>query len=151
MQADQSAHFQCFEDRSTILINGRETVELDYGGFFPRALYHQTGQELAGEDPYDIPEVRHLLKAHGMDWSTEGRRAVKTMVNIAISAKRRTAHISEKSQKEISLPADTIDLCIPLLIAHHSPIKGQFFKGSSLTLIERRVRYLPSNHMWWNG
>jgi hypothetical protein len=112
-----------------------KTVELDYGGFFPRALYHQTGQELRGEDPYDIPEIRRLLERHGMDWASNGRKAVKTMVNIAISAKRKTAFFSEKSKKKISIPEDLIESCVPIIIDHHAPIKDHLLKGRALELM----------------
>jgi hypothetical protein len=122
-------------ERSNILINGKKTVELDYGGFFPRALYHLTDQELRGEDPYDIPEIRHLMEYRGIDWDSKGRKAVKTMANIAISAKRKTAFFSDESKKKISLPEDLIASCVPIIIDHHAPIKDHLLKGRSLELM----------------
>jgi hypothetical protein len=123
------------EKRSDILINGKETIELDFGGFFPRALYHLTGQESPGDDPYDIPDIRHLMENHGIDWDSKGRKAVKTMVSIAISAKSKNAFLGEKSKGKIALPGDLITSCVPKIIDYHSPIKDHLLKGKALDLM----------------
>ena len=121
--------------RSNLLINGEETVELDFGGFNPRALYHLTGQGLRGEDPYDIPKIKRVLEERGIDWETKGRPAVKTMVNIAISAKSKSAFFTSESMKQISLPEDVIKYCVPVIIEHHAPIGQHLLKGRSLELM----------------
>jgi hypothetical protein len=123
------------EQRSDILINGEETVELDYGGFMTRALYHLTGQEVRGDDPYDIPPIRRLFAVRGIDWDTKGRDAVKTMLNIAISAKSRNAFYTEESVEEISLPIGLIKVCLAIIFNHHASIKVHLLKGRSLELM----------------
>ena len=123
------------DERTKILINGEQTTELDYGGFFPRALYHLTGQDLRGDDPYNIPEIRNLIDRHGIEWTSGGRRSVKTMVNIAISAKSKNAFFSADSIKEINLPEHLIRESIPLIFEHHNPIKEHLLKGKALEIM----------------
>ncbi|MBS1984514.1 MAG: hypothetical protein JST16_10110, partial [Bdellovibrionales bacterium] len=45
--------------RDHLLIDGGQTVELDYSGCFLRMLYHLEGLEMEN-DPYDIPAIREL-------------------------------------------------------------------------------------------
>lgn len=122
------------KQRPGILINGTATTELDYGGFFPRALYHLAGQEMPG-DPYDIPEVRHLIEGWGLAWEAGGRKAIKRLVNIAISARSKNAFLTEESIEQLGLPKELIRQCVPLMIKHHHPIKGRLLKGASLGLM----------------
>lgn len=120
--------------RSDILINGQETAELDFGGFFPRALHHLSGQELRG-DPYDIPKIKHLLEGVGVDWETKGRAAVKTMVNIAISAKSKMALFGKDAEVKLGLPDFIVEQCLAAIIEHHNAIKGHLLRGRSLELM----------------
>jgi len=122
--------------RSDILINREKTVELDYGGFNTRALYHLTGQEMRGEDPYDIPKIRELIEGLGIDWGAKGRDSVKRMQNIAIGAKSKNAFFSDESKEEICLPDNIIRECVQLLLDYHSPIRDHLFKGKSLELMK---------------
>lgn len=48
------------DDRSRLLINGEPVVELDYGSFHIRMLYHLNGMPCVTE-PYEIPGVRDFL------------------------------------------------------------------------------------------
>jgi hypothetical protein len=120
--------------RQNLLINGQKTVELDYGGFNTRVLYHQVGQTIEG-DPFDIPEIRNLFDKLGIDWKTKGRKAVKLMVNIAIGAKSINALYTDKALTKIKLEKDIVRQCIQIIIKHHHPIKNLLFKGKSLELM----------------
>jgi len=122
--------------RSGLLIDGKQTVEFDYGGFNTRALYHLTGQELEGDDPYDIPEIRNLFNGVGIDWEVEGRKAVKRIINIAIGAKSKNALFTNKALKNIGIDELLVRKCVPLIIDHHQPIKDHIFKGKSLELMK---------------
>jgi hypothetical protein len=120
--------------RSGILINRKETIELDYGGFMTRALYHLTDQQVP-DDPYDIPAIRRLFESRGIEWKTRGRSAVKTILNIAISAKSKNAYHTKGSIDQISLPIDLIKLCLPIIFDYHNPIRSHLLKRRSLELM----------------
>lgn len=71
------------EARATIRFNGAKSVELDFEGFHPRALYHSEGVPYRS-DPYRLWE----------DTSPEMRLMAKTVINVALNAKTRRGAIS---------------------------------------------------------
>lgn len=123
------------QQRRNILINGKTTVERDYGSFMTRALYHLTGQTPPDGDLYEVPKVRELLTGMGVDWETKGRDVVKTILNIAISAKSKAALYSKKTIEELAIPKYVIKLCVPIVLDYHRLILPYLFKGKSLELM----------------
>jgi hypothetical protein len=111
--------------RPGILINGEETVELDFGGFMTRALYHVSGLDFPG-DPYDIPKIRSLFEVAGVDWLKVGRRNVKDVINVLLNVPHRQTiyHMKDKFI-DLKVPLKKI---VPLIIEYHAPIKDHFFK-----------------------
>lgn len=70
--------------REFILIEGRPTVELDFGGFLTRAIYHEEGINYR-DDPYLIEPIADAARAQNMDWESV-RGSIKTLTNILINA-----------------------------------------------------------------
>ena len=68
------------EMRSKILINGSETIELDYSALHPRMIYHKEGIDYKG-DPYSITPISHL------------RKPIKKMFQMMINAKTKISAV----------------------------------------------------------
>jgi hypothetical protein len=112
------------QDRPAITINGRETVELDYGQLHPTILYARAGQRLT-VDPY-------LLPGHDSEMMrTLGKRTFNRLLNSVgpnkpLPAARGDRLILPKGMK-FSSYRDS-------LIALHSPISHYFRTGIGLRL-----------------
>lgn len=119
------------EMRKQILIDGEETVELDYSGFHPRLLYRMNGLEVPEGDLYDIPEVAG---------SKEMRKVVKLVFLVALNAKNRKASIAlgvkelEARGIEIEYPSDFIRGVINSLLKKHHLLRPYLFKGQGVIL-----------------
>lgn len=119
------------EVRNQILIDGEETVELDYSGFHPRMLYHTKGIEVPSGDLYDIPEV-------GGDKAM--RKVVKRVFLVALNAKNRKASIAlgVKALRErdikMDFPSDFIRRTIKSLLEKHRLLRPYLFKGQGVFL-----------------
>ena len=70
------------DDRSRLLINGEPTVELDFGSFHIRMLYHLNGMQCV-DAPYEIPAVREFLDEK---FASEQRAFVKDLTNRLINS-----------------------------------------------------------------
>lgn len=111
--------------RKSILINGHETVELDFSGLHIRMLYHDLKQEL-NEDPYLIGNNSH-------------RAEYKLVSLISINAKRQGAHIAVRDalkQGGFKI-ADDLKQVTALMKNYqerHEPIKKFLFSGAGIDL-----------------
>lgn len=119
------------EVRSQILIDGEETVELDYSGFHPRMLYRMNHLEVPEGDLYDIPEVGGCKIM---------RKVVKRVFLVALNAKNRKASIAlgvkELRERgiEMDFPSDFIRRTINSLLEKHRPLRPYLFKGRGVIL-----------------
>ena len=120
--------------RAKLLIDRKETVELDFSGFNTRALYHLSGQKFEG-DVYDIPEIRRLFEDQGIDWEAEGRGVVKNALNILIGA--RSDKAIYKMVEKFPDPKVPLNKFVPLIRKYHAPIREFLGKGMSTFLINR--------------
>lgn len=124
-------------ERLGILINGQGVIELDFGGFMTRALYHLSGLDFQG-DPYDVPEVRGLFEGAGLDWLKEGRPIVKDAINVLLNVSSRHAIYKMRDQ----FPDQRVPLkhIVPRIIEYHKPIGDSFFK-----VVSPRIMNIESN------
>lgn len=113
------------EDRSSLLIDGEEVVELDFSGLHPRLIYQFEGSPLAADaDPYAVP-----------GWIGQERRGwVKTAFQQLINADQ-----DAKLRKPPDVPAAKIgkggwDKLKKAMADHHSEIEGWFRSGKGLEL-----------------
>lgn len=117
--------------REHILIDGQETVELDYSGFHPRMLYRMNHLEVPEGDLYDIPEV---------GGSKAMRKVVKRVFLVALNAKNRKASVAlgvkelREQGIEMACPSDFIRRTINSLLVKHRPLKPYLFKGQGVIL-----------------
>ena len=122
-------------ERHRIRINGNETVELDFQGFMPRALYHLEGQECAG-DPYNVPLIREAAEHEGLDWEQAVRPTVKVMFQRLMNQKTRRG-----LSKIEGLPS-TVSWrsAYDGLIEKHGSISHRFFTQPSLSLMHTEAQ-----------
>jgi len=121
--------------RAHLLIDGEETIELDYSGCFIRMLYHREGIDLdPTADVYFLPQIDAAFRAQGMnDW--EGvRGAVKQLMNILINASE-TDYISGFSDLTLPRGFEDLDLVYSLLAKKHEPIASYFKSGEGVRLM----------------
>ena len=116
--------------RSTIEIDGQETVELDYSGFMPRALYHSLGIDYA-EDPYDLPDVYAAAEAEGFS-RKKARDGIKRIFLVLLNGRDERMEPSS-----VSLPAgisrsDVFDL----LREKHKALSSFFHSGITVNLMK---------------
>lgn len=117
--------------RSKISINGAATVELDYGSFVPRVLYHWAGVAFPG-DAYAIPEIMAAAEADGMAWEAV-RPVVKKVFNFMLNAKRRGGHMGSRAFEGLP-PSITRAEAIAAIERAHESIKHHFFKQEYFVL-----------------
>jgi hypothetical protein len=118
--------------RQFITIDQQRTVELDFGGFLPRALYHREGINFDG-DAYDIPEIREACVRRKMDWRGVVRPSIKRMFAVILNSQ------SPKGRHRVS------DITLPnrmsttrgyqLIEQHHHRIEKWFHKGVGLEIM----------------
>ncbi len=123
--------------RPFITINGEGTTERDFSGFLTRAAYHRDGIEYAVDDPYEIPEIRQVSDAEGLDWA-KVRKSLKLMHNTLLnaSATDKINHIPN-----LTLPKGWTRARVYEIIAnHHDPIREHFRKGEGLELMNLESR-----------
>lgn len=113
------------EDRSSLLIDGEDVVELDYSGLHPRLIYQLEGKPLpADADPYIVP-----------GWTGPERREwVKTAFQQLINA-----DAVSKLRKPPAVPAAAIgkggwDKLKQAMAHHHKAIERWFRSGKGLEL-----------------
>lgn len=119
--------------RPYLLIDGKPTVELDFGSLHPRMLYHLDGLDCAG-DPYEVPGL--------------SRGAAKIITNRLINATNR--QIAAACREPLTSVKDRWGLDLPegwtLLDAVeaikdlHRPVSRHFGRGEGL-----RLQRLDSN------
>jgi hypothetical protein len=112
-------------DRSALLIDGEDVVELDFSGLHPRLIYQLEGKPLpADADPYAVP-----------GWTGQERRGwVKTAFQQLINADK-----DAKLRKPPDVPAAKIgkggwDKLKQAMSKHHREIEGWFRSGKGLEL-----------------
>ena len=100
--------------RSMVCLDGKETVELDYGQLNPTIMYGKAGLSLDG-DAYDI----------GI--SSDYRDVVKQVFNTMVQAKKKLTHAPR------SIPISMTGLrwkdLVEKVLERHKPIKEMFFVG----------------------
>lgn len=113
------------EDRSSLLIDGEEVIELDFSGLHPRLIYQLEGKPLpADTDPYSVA-----------GWTGQERRGwVKTAFQQLINADK-----ASRLRKPPAVPADKIgkggwDKLKRAMSNHHREIEGWFRSGKGLEL-----------------
>ena len=97
-----------------VCLDGKETVELDYGQLNPTIMYRKAGLSLDG-DAYDI----------GI--SSDYRDLVKQVFNAMVQAKKKLTHAPR------SIPTSMTGLrwkdLVEKVLERHKPIKEMFFVG----------------------
>lgn len=120
------------ELRSAISINGRATIELDYGECHPRMLYHQRGVEPMG-DLYQIPEVSEYEAAHGLNGG-EYRKGIKWLMQVLLNGKGRP-DLADGPERENLPPDMSFKEVVGFIKAKHQPIADAFNTGVGLSLM----------------
>lgn len=119
--------------REFIRINGEEVVELDFGGFLPRAIYHLSHLELPG-DAYEISAIRERADHQGMDWRGVVRPSIKKMLATILNAR---SEAGLRFIGGIELPRRMSKLeGYQLIKEHHQPIEASFFMGRGLEVMK---------------
>jgi len=116
--------------RSDILIGGEPTIELDFSGFTPRALYHLAGIEYLG-DPYEIPEVKRQSEIAKLDWATV-RSAIKVLFLFLLNSSHRRGASGVQTVLGKSMRNTTAIRCIK---EHHALIAEYFHNGAGLEMM----------------
>ena len=105
--------------RSMIILDGKQTVELDYGQLNPTMMYAKAGRTLDG-DAYDI----------GI--SSDYRDIIKQAFNSMVQARRKL--IQPPRKLPISITGLKWKEIAERILQRHEPIKDMFFKGIGNTL-----------------
>ena len=112
--------------RSRILINGNETVEIDYSAIHPRMLYHKLGIDYR-EDPYLIGD--DSLRAQ-----------YKIVALISINAKKQGSHMAVRDAlvdagfDEYSEDLEAVKALMKDYQETHTPIQEFLFSGVGVKL-----------------
>jgi len=112
--------------RSRILINGNETVEIDYSAIHPRMLYHKLGIDYQ-EDPYLIGD-------------DSLRTQYKIVALISINAKKQGSHMAVKNAlvdagfDEYREDLDAVKALMKDYQETHTPIQEFLFSGVGVKL-----------------
>ncbi len=128
-------------NRHLIRINGEATIELDFGGFMPRALYHLAGMEYL-DDPYHIDELRLAAEKAGVTWG-KARDGLKVFfMKLLNSSSRRGLLWVYKSGKaepiSIPLPPEfTPGKVMKMLEDKHTAISDSFLKKRCFELMNK--------------
>ncbi|MDG5489061.1 hypothetical protein NYR55_10600 [Sphingomonas sp. BGYR3] len=117
--------------RTSITIEGRPTIELDYGECFPRMLYHQQGLEV--EAPYFIPEIAQY-EADGLMPAGSSRKCAKWLFNLLINGKGRADLAEVPPDVVLPIGVKPSDI-LPFLEAKHQPIAASFNTGAGFRLM----------------
>lgn len=116
--------------RSTIRIDGQETVELDYSGFMPRALYHSLNINYL-DDPYEIPEIYLAADLEGIP-RKQIRDGIKKLFLVMINGKD-----DRIMPGEVTLPKSiTRAHAFSLLREKHNPLSQFFHSGITVNLMK---------------
>jgi hypothetical protein len=122
------------DTRRLITINGEPTVELDFGGFLPRAIYHLEGLVLDG-DAYDIAAIRERSDRQGLDWAGMIRPSIKKMFAVILNSR---TPAGRQYVRGINLPKGlTKTKGYELIEDQHQQIAGWFYQGRGLQLMNR--------------
>ena len=108
--------------RQHITINDGPTIELDYSGFGPRALYHSEGLTFPN-DPYAVPAIRERAPRGGKD-----EEAVREYVK------------GLAYQLIYSGPGSQLSPDADLVAAFHKPIAHKFRQGEGLRIMYRESK-----------
>jgi len=119
--------------RRRVTINGRKTVELDFSGFLPRAIYHECGINYRG-DPYAAPELINAFEAAGIPWS-EGRKLVKRIFFMLLNAKSEKVYGS-KTLRELPKTIKPKQ-AVTAIRKHNEQIAHRFFTKYSLPMMKK--------------
>jgi len=105
------------EKRRSLLIEGEETIELDFKCIHPNMLYHKAGYD-DKSDKYIIPGL------------TIERKSMKKIINIMLNCKPKARAIqSIKNNIDKSAFSDcSVEECVAMIIQHHQKIEQYFFK-----------------------
>ena len=115
--------------RRRIRINGKRTVELDYGTLHPTMLYNETGT-LPPEDSYNIALLpKSFDSVRNQD---AYRRLVKACFNAMLNSTSRTT----RPPRDIKLTPWGINWgqMVDAILKKHQPIANCFFTGQGLRL-----------------
>ena len=118
--------------RRAITINGKQTVELDYGHCHPRMLYHQRG--LAGDgELYRLPEISAYEAGMGVALDTY-RPCIKWLTQILINGRGRPEAVTPP--EDMLFPPDIpVKQIVGFIEAMHQPIADAFRTGAGLGLM----------------
>lgn len=119
------------EQRKTIRIDGNETIELDYSGFMPRALYHNLNIDYQ-DDPYFIQEVMDAAEAEGLD-TKKVRDSLKIIFLVILNGKDRRIDPEKKLVIPKSMSTSEI---FDLMERKHQRISALFHTGHSTYLMK---------------
>jgi len=112
-------------DRRRLLIDGEETVELDFAALHPRLCYHLQGQPLpASADPYTLPGLG------GDEQRTVVKRAFNQLLNVAAGQNPRAPEGAlAVLPRRLSYKA-----LLAQIEAEHAPIRDWFRSGRGVEL-----------------
>lgn len=124
------------ETRKYLYFDDEPTLEIDYSAFHPHLIYHQSGQEFKGDDPYVIEgfERDHVKVAFNIMLNRRGSKDNKSAAGT----------ISEELDVDL-LQATALEDAILQL---HAPIAGQFNSGAGLKLqrLDSNIALSVVNH-----
>ncbi len=115
--------------RNRIRINGKRTVELDFGSLHPTMLYAKLGLGVP-TDPYDVS----IYPRSFGDGRTQSdyRTLVKRCFNAMLNANHRLVHAPQDTNLRVwGLKWKQM---VDAILEKHSPIANQFFMGRGLAL-----------------
>lgn len=119
--------------RALIRIDGKPTVELDYGACHPRMLYHELDLEPPA-DPYDIPEIAALERDDDVEVGAY-KRLVKWETQVLINGGSRPDLVTRPI--DIKAPGKAALKGLRAAIRHwHDPIASDFGSRAGLRLMK---------------
>lgn len=121
--------------RRAIRINGAETVELDFSGFLPRAIYHREGLALEG-DAYEIPAIRALADAHRLEWSPL-RNAIKRMLSYMLNANTPRGRNRIDGLQDFPRRRMSLHRAYERIEVHHAAIANWFYAGRGIEIMNQ--------------
>ena len=115
--------------RRRIRINGKRTVELDYGTLHPTILYLEAGVQ-PPEDSYDI-----ALRPKSFD-GVRNKDAYRGLVKACFNAMLNATYRTTRPPRDISLKSWGVkwERMVDAILQKHQPIADRFFTGQGLRL-----------------
>lgn len=117
--------------RSAIMIDGEETIELDYSGMSVRMLYHLYGIEY-GDDPYALPELENYALEQGLP-ANHFRPAIKQYFAAMLNGDAET-HFEKVRLSRSFEPKFRRHEIQSMIERKHHPIASEFQRGIGLWL-----------------